>query len=284
MELLYAYEHLTCKNYVSDYHIGFSKKKLKKGEKLHFEDKYFNYFIFLLEGNMLLSCNEFRNHSCREGEMIFIAQDSSAEGEALLSDVEYILLSFDNQFTLCDQLALESLIAHEKKPTIFNKIEIRPPLMQVLDSVQFYLDYKILCKHLHAIKQKEIFLILRAFYTKEEIARFLSPMLNRDIDFKAFVLRHYQEVKTVEELATMCNMSVRSFNRKFNDYFDDSPYSWMLKQRSRHIKSKLADAKASFSSIIKEYGFSSPAHFTTYCKKQFGESPSIIRKQLIANS
>jgi AraC-like DNA-binding protein len=104
------------------------------------------------------------------------------------------------------------------------------------------------------------------------------------MDFKAFVLQHYQEVKTVEELAGMCKMSVRSFNRKFNEYFDDSPYSWMLKQKSRHIRSRLADSKTTFGHIIKEYGFSSPAHFTTYCKKQFGQAPSKLRKQLLSEN
>jgi AraC-like DNA-binding protein len=283
MELLYVQEHLVCKNYVSDYHIGFSDKKLKQGENIHLEDKYFNYFIFFLEGEAMVSCNEFRNHLCCNGEMVFIAQDSEADIEAI-TDVRYIFLSFDNQFTLCDQLALESLQPFDKKPAVFNKMDIRFPLQSVLDSILFYLEHKILCKHLHAIKQKEVFLVFRAFYTKEEMARFLAPMLNKDIDFKAFVLQHYQDVKTVEKLADMCKMSVRSFNRKFNDYFNDSPYSWMLKQKSRHIKTKLADGKTTFSTIIKEYGFSSPAHFTTYCKKQFGLSPSKLRKQLVAEN
>lgn len=283
MKLLYVQEHLTCKNYVSDFHIGFNSKELKQGETLELEDKYFNYLIFILEGEMMMSCNEFRNHLCVGGEMVFVSQDSTASGEAV-TDVKYMQLSFDNQFTLCDQLALESLQDFDKKPAVFNKIDIRTPLLSVLESVQFYLRHKILCKHLHVIKQKEVFLILRAFYAKEEIARFLSPMLNRDMDFKAFVLQHYQEVKTVEELAGMCKMSVRSFNRKFNDYFDDSPYSWMLKQKSRHIRTKLADGKVPFGTIIKEYGFSSPAHFTTYCKKQFGQSPSKLRKQLVSDN
>ncbi|MDR1557491.1 MAG: AraC family transcriptional regulator [Tannerellaceae bacterium] len=283
MQLLYVQEHLTCKNYVSDFHIGFSYYEVKEGESLRSTEKYFNYFIFLLEGEVMISCNEFRNHLCRGGEMIFIAQDSESVAETL-TEVKYVLLSFDNQFTLCDQLALESLQNNDKKPSIFNKIDIRPPLRLVLDSVLFYLEHKIQCRHLHAIKQKELFLIFRAFYTKEEMARFLSPMLNRNMDFKAFVLQHYQEVKTVEELANMCKISVRSFNRKFNEYFGDSPYSWMLKQKSRHIKTRLADGKTTFGSIIKEYGFSSPAHFTTYCKKQFGESPSKLRKQLLSES
>lgn len=283
MQLLYVQEHLSCKNYVSDFHIGFSYHEMKEGKNLPFTDKYFNYFIFLLEGEIMISCNEFRNHLCKEGEMVFIAQDSDSASETL-TDVKYVLLSFDNQFTLCDQLAVESLQSNNKKPLVFNKLDIRPPLRLVLDSVLFYLEHKIQCRHLHAIKQKELFLIFRAFYTKEEMARFLAPMLNKDIDFKAFVLQHYQEVKTVEELANMCKISVRSFNRKFNEYFGDSPYSWMLKQKSRHIKTRLADGKTTFGSIIKEYGFSSPAHFTTYCKKQFGESPSRLRKQLLSET
>jgi AraC-like DNA-binding protein len=282
MQLLYVQEHLTCKNYVSDFHIGFSYHEAKEGEQLHLIDKYFNHFVFLLEGEVMVSCNEFRNHLCREGEMIFIAQDAESTSETL-TEVRYVLLSFDNQFTLCDQLALESLQSNDKRPAIFNKLDVRPPLQLVLDSVLFYLEHKIQCRHLHAIKQKELFLIFRAFYSKEEMARFLAPMLNKNLDFKAFVLQHYQEVKTVEELAAMCKLSVRSFNRKFNEFFGDSPYSWMLKQKSRHIKTRLADGKTTFGSIIKEYGFSSPAHFTTYCKKQFGESPSRLRKQLLSN-
>ncbi|MDR1980491.1 MAG: AraC family transcriptional regulator [Tannerellaceae bacterium] len=280
MKLLYVNEHLRCKNYVSDFHIGFHYNEVKEGEIIHPGEKYFNYIIFLLEGEAAISCNEFRNQICRSGEMIFIAQDSDVCAKAS-TDVRYVLLSFDNQFTLCDQLALESLQAFDNQPPAFNKLDIRSSLLSVLDSIIFYLDHKIQCRHLHEIKQKEVFLVFRAFYTKEEMASFLSPMLTRNMDFRAFILQHYQEVKTIEELAVMCKMSVRSFNRKFNSYFHDSPYNWILKQKSRHIKTYLADGKTSFGKIIKEFGFSSPAHFTTYCKKQFGQSPSKLRKQLL---
>jgi len=118
--------------------------------------------------------------------------------------------------------------------------------------------------------------------TKEEMASFLSPILNRHLDFKSFILRHYQEVKTVDELAEMCHISIRSFNRKFNESFGDSPYSWMLKQKSRYVRNRLADGKIPFADIIKEFGFSSPAHFTTYCKKYFGCSPTQLRRKLVA--
>jgi AraC-like DNA-binding protein len=250
-----------------------------KDEQCSSTDKYFDYIIFFQEGSCMISCNEFRNHFCKAGEMVLIPQDADFSMRAI-TKLTYMQLSFDNQFTLCDQLALESLQKEYDGPPVLNKIEIRPPMQNVLDSIRFYLTHKIQCKHLHAMKQKEVFLIMRAFYTKGEMAHFLSPMLNKDINFKAFILQHYQEVKTVEELAALCKMSPRSFNRKFNDYFGASPYSWIMKQKSRHIRTKLADIKVPFRTIIQEYGFSSPAHFTTYCKKQFGLSPSKLRKQL----
>ncbi|MCD7936560.1 MAG: AraC family transcriptional regulator [Tannerellaceae bacterium] len=282
MKLFYVEEHLACKHYVSDFYIGFNHVHGKAGDVMDLVENNSNYLIFLLEGEMEFSSNVYNNLQVGGGQILFASQDSKCRGKAL-TDVNYLILSFDNQFTLCDQLALESLLPFAStEPT--HTLEIRPPMQMVLDSIIFFLKHKIQCRHLHSIKQKEIFLIFRTFYTKPEMASFLSPILNRDLDFKAFILKHYQEVKTVEELADLCHVSVRSFNRKFNEYFNDSPYSWILKQRSKHVKTRLADGKTTFADIIKEFGFSSPAHFTTYCKKHFGCSPSKLRRQLVAEN
>lgn len=282
MDLLYVEEHQACKNYVSDFHIGFNYKELEKDSTLHIEDKYYNYLLFLLEGEIVVSYNEFTNQPCSGGEMIFISQDMDFTGKTF-TQVRYILLSFDNQFTLCDQIALESLTPYSSQEESFHRLPIREPMKEVLKSVHFYLTHKIQCKHLHEAKQKEVFLVLKAFYTKQELAVFLSPIINKNMDFKAFILRNYQNVKTVEELAKLCNSSVRSLTRKFRTYFGDSPYSWMLKQRSRHIRNRLTDVNIPIGQIIKEFGFSSPAHFTSYCKKYYGMGPSKLRKEMKNN-
>jgi len=282
MDLLYVEEHQACKNYVSDFHIGFNYKEIEKDSTLYIEDKYYNYLLFLIEGEIVVSYNELTNQTCSGGEMIFISQDTDFTGKAV-TNAKYIILSFDNQFTLCDQMALESLSPYDKQEGSFNKLPIRGPMMEVLRSIHFYLIHKIRCKHLQEAKQKEVFLVLRAFYTKQELAEFLSPIINKNMDFKAFILKNYQNVKTVEELAKLCNSSVRSLTRKFRTYFSDSPYSWMLKQRSRHIRNRLADVNIPIGQIIKEFGFSSPAHFTSYCKKYYGMGPSRFRKEMKNN-
>ncbi len=278
MELLYVHEHLSCKNYISDFHIGFSIRELKKRDTLVFEDKFFNYMLFIKEGSLLVTNEAFENVPLEKNEMMFAAHntDFSARVE---SDTRLLLLSFNNPIHLCENLTMEDLKETEYEIADSYRLPIDYSMQMVIDSIGFYLEYKIQCRHLHADKQREVFMVLANFYTKQQVAGFLASLFeNNQMDFKAFVLKNYQEVKTVEELAKLSKSSVRSLTRKFRIHFGDSPYSWMLKQRSMHIKARLADPKVTISDIVKEFGFSSPAHFTSYCKKYFGETPSKMRK------
>jgi AraC-like DNA-binding protein len=267
------------KHLLSDFNIEFHFKHEKKDKTIQIKEKLLNHILFLLEGEMNISYNEFRNHLCKGGEMIFIPQDSIAAAEAF-TDVKYLLLSFNNQIILHEDLGWNELKEFDGERDIFHKLEIRQPMHDVIDSVVFYKENKIVCAHLDEVKEKEIFLMLKVFYTKQEVARFLKPLLKQDMDFKAYVIKHYTSAKSVEELAKLCDLSVRAFTRRFKTHFDDSPYRWILRQKANHIKILLADKKISMQAIIKEYGFSSPAHFTTYCKKQFGLTPSMYRNSL----
>jgi AraC-like DNA-binding protein len=263
----------------TDYSVIFGIKQEKKGKTVQLKEMHLNHLLFILEGEMNVSCNEFKNHLCVGGDMIFIARDANLMAETY-TEVQYLLLSFNNQIQIIEQLELGELKEHSNERSIFNKLEIRTPLQGVLDSILFYLNNKIKSRLLDEAKQKEIFLVMKIFYTEQELSRFLKPVLNQDMDFKAFVFKYYIEAKNVDELAQLCNLSVRSLTRKFKIYFGDSPYRWMLRQKAHHIKMVLVDKKIPMQQIIKEYGFSSPAHFTTYCKKHFGMTPSAYRKEL----
>lgn len=279
MEPVYKNELITSRYFVSDYTVNFSLRQAKKGDSIELEDNQLNYLIFLLEGEVNVSCNEFHNHLLSSNEVIFVAQDSAFATEAY-SDIKYLLLGFNNQIALFDQLGFADLNEFINERNVFSKLDIRPALQAVIESIIFYQDNKIRYQHLDDAKQKEIFLVFKTFYDKQELARFLKPILNQELDFKSFIIKHYMEAKNVEELSEICNLSIRSLTRKFKHFFGESPYKWMLTQKAHHVKILLADKKIPMQEIIKEYGFSSPAHFTTYCKKQFGITPSALRKEL----
>jgi AraC-like DNA-binding protein len=269
-------EQVDKKHLSSDFCVEFSLKRESKDKSIQINEKHLNHILFVLEGEINMSYHEFRNHFCTAGNMIFIPQDAIAVVDAY-TDIEYVMLSFNNQMILHEELNWSELKEFDRERDIFHKLDIRPPLMDVLDSIVYYQKNEITSSYLHEVKEKEVFLMLKVFYTKQEVARFLKPLLGEDLDFKTYVMKQYTNAKNVDALAKLCNMSTRTFARRFKQYFNDSPYRWILKQRSSHIKMLLADSNISMHAIIKEYGFSSPAHFTTYCKRQFGVTPSVYR-------
>lgn len=91
---------------------------------------------------------------------------------------------------------------------------------------------------MHILKQQEIILILRGFYTKSELALFFAGVSGIGRKFEDFIIENYQKVKTVKEFASLCCVSERSFNRKFQHCFNQSPYQWMQDRKAELIREK----------------------------------------------
>jgi AraC-like DNA-binding protein len=164
---------------------------------------------------------------------------------------------------------------HNHNPTL----NIVPPLSQFLSFLVFCLNEGASCKHFHELKHKELFFILRFFYTKQEMANLFSPIISSDLNFKSIVLSNYTNVNSIKELAQICNHSISTFNRLFKKNFDENPYTWMQNQKLKYIIGKLSDKNIPLAQIIDEFGFSSPGHFTTFCKKHLNMTPSQYRNQ-----
>ncbi len=278
MKVLYLEEHLACTNYATDIYSGFSFYRFKSGEEFRIEPRNLHYLFFFLEGIIELSCNEFKKRPYAANTMVFFSKENLITG-FVKSPAEFVLLTFDSrQITSCKKMSLETICRQvQVKSCDYSGLPIIEPVLNVLKSVRFYWEQQLRCVHLFDIKLYEILFVLIAFYTKEELGHFFAPFLSKNIAFKDFVLDNYMKVKTVEELADLYHTSVRSFSRKFKQYFGNSPYNWMLEQKSKHIKAELLDHSVFLNDIIEEYGFSSPSHFSAYCKKHFGKSPREFR-------
>lgn len=103
-------------------------------------------------------------------------------------------------------------------------------------------------------------------------------MISKDLDFKGIVLRNYKSVTSIKELAQKCNHSLSSFSRHFKTVFNENPYTWFQKQKLEHIKIRLKDKHISLNQIVDEFNFSSPGHFSSFCKKHLQMPPSEYRR------
>jgi len=279
MSVFYLDEHRSCSNYVSDYNIGFKSCQIKQGEFIIPANKDYHCLFFLMSGHVNLFYDAQTFH-LRKDTVWFIPMSSEYKIYAT-TDVTIVMNYFNRPIDLCEKTALESLSAFlEQKPHSF-MLRINMPLKKFLTALIFYLNEGIFCKHFHEIKQKELFFILRYFYTKREVAGLFASIISNNLDFKNIVLANYLHASSVKELAQICNYSLSSFNRVFKKNFDENPYIWLQNQKIKYITGRLSDKSIPLGQIIDEFRFSSPSHFTIFCKKHLNLTPSQFRKQHI---
>lgn len=280
MGLFYIDEHASCSHYVSDKEHGFLFREFKEKERLEVQRISSNVILFVLEGQLEVAYNEFSVRKMEENQMILLPKASRVYGTAY-DNTKVMAFKFTEISHLCNKYSLQNLASHTHSISYnFRAQSIKEPVQKFLELLSFCLADGLNCKYYHELKADEVMILYRVYYTKEELAEFFYPILGLSIDFRALVLSNYRDARTVEELAQKTGYSVSKFKRKFNEEFDEPAYQWMQKQKAKHIKYKLSFETIDFATIIDEFGFSSPAHFSRFCKTQFGKTPSDYRKQL----
>jgi AraC-like DNA-binding protein len=278
-DLFYLEEHNSCRKYKSDFRTGFKYSTVKAGASLDEIDTSYNHILFITEGRVIVNCNEHIGQEIRKNECILIPKDAKASCRAL-QDGGMLVMTFDVLQNACDKALLYS--CHEQYAQSvyqFTPTPVRRPLTSFIDLLVYYLKDGIDCEHLHEIKEKEFFLVLRRCYSEEEIINLLHPIMGIS-GFKAFVLQNYMNVYNVTELAELAGMHRTLFDIRFREVFGMSARQWMLRQMAKHIRYKATDPEATIRGIIDEFKFSSATHFCRFCRQQFKCTP----KELLRNS
>lgn len=276
--LFYIEEHASCCKYKSDSETGFRYKEAKAGNSIGRMNTSYYHLIFLREGLLTINCNEFIGRKLQKEECIMIPRSSEMSCKAL-QDSSIMVMSFDVLQNVCDKDMLHSyrpLVSHTAFS--FTPVPIRYPLTSFLDLLAAYLNGGIGCEHLHEIKQKEFFLVLRRCYSKDEIVNLLHPVIGIS-DFKNFVLQNYKQVENVGELADRSGMGRTAFDCKFREVFGISTRQWMLKRTAAHIQYKIMDPETSIKDVMNEFNFNSATHFNRFCKQQFHCTPGELLKR-----
>ncbi|MEG0559179.1 MAG: AraC family transcriptional regulator [Muribaculaceae bacterium] len=281
MNTCFYEKHSECSSFVSDERVGFKYIKAEEGSTLKIEYVKEKHIFFFIEGSVKMRYNEFNNHEFNAGEIVFLPKSADCIAE-VLTPCKMIVLAYDCPAKICDKSTLrEMLINSPGVRYSFKGTPIKPELMQYLALLRIYLQKGINCRYIHDLKMKELFLLFKFYYTKEELVQLFYPMIGNSIDFRGKIMENYLSVKTVKDLAKICNYSESRFNDLFMAEFNESPYQWIQKQKAKHIKGKLIDADITIKEIVNEFNFTSPSHFHKFCMKYLGGSPAKIRQQII---
>lgn len=281
---LFFCEHRDCQVCTETTDKGFRYIETVKGEKYVFDMIDTHTIVFILAGEALISCNEFFNISFKEGEIALWPMRSRCVWESLTNTAAIVLIG-DNDLTPCDKKALKEH-ADLWLNTIpeFKGLPIKPRVREFLYSVKNYLDDGITCPYLYKAKQRELSIMLRAYYSPKELATFFLPTVQTTHEFEQFVMVNYLQMKGVKEFVDLSGMNFHTFNRKFKAHFNESPYQWLIKQKAKHIYHELVATGKNLAAIAKEFHFADASHFNRFCKSTLGASPSQIRKRATGRS
>lgn len=258
--------------------------EVTKGENFYFEVVDAYAIVFILDGKVEVSCNKYTNRLLQAEEVALWQTNTNYMWEAI-TDATGIVFTGNNTMTLCDKKYLSEYADNWlNSVSDYKYLLMKPRLMEFLYSIKNYLDDGVTCPYLHECKEWELTLIFRAYYSPEELMNFFLPLICHVHEFESFVMNNYLKMKGVKEFVDLSGMNLSTFNRKFKFYFGESPYQWLIKQRAKHIYQELTTTNKSFSKIAKDFYFTDSSHFNHYCKSMFGNPPSKIREQLLAEN
>ncbi len=279
-DILYLDEHTSCRHYVSDYRCSFNYDELAEGAEMHFEEIKHNYLGFILEGEQMIDCNEFKERRVKAGDIVLIPKMANFHGRALTAGRMLVCL-FDVPQNVCDKFSLHSYWPLCKEIEYdFRPAPIVPQMRAFADTLVYYLRQGVNCEHFHEMKQQEMFLVFRWFYTKEQLAELFYPLVGGSLDFKSLIVENYANVANVEELAGLAHMSRSTFDETFKREFGMPAGKWLAQRKAQNVLHRMAEPGATLADIMIRFDFNSPPELTRFCKQHFGRTPTEIMKNM----
>ena len=280
MDILYPEQHRGCMEYRRQGAIRFRFSAFPNPHLPESLEIQRSTVLFLLDGEISVTCDNFSDKILRANEMA-LCPAHSCTYVRIIQPGHFISCAFTELQNLCNRLSFQNL--HNFVPKNFRYdytiLPVRPRIREYLTLLRHGLEDGLGCTHFHEMKGQELFLLLRAYYTNEELASFFFPLLGENLDFKNWIRMNYQLFLPIKDFAAMANMSVDTFKRTFKKEFGMPIHKWLTEQKAHLVCRDIMLGKQTLAEIADRYRFSSQAYLCTFCKTRLGKTPQELRTQ-----
>ncbi len=127
-------------------------------------------------------------------------------------------------------------------------------------------------------KLKEFVLLISKTGNAPSHLHFISALFNKNAtEFKTTIKNNMYSSLSLEQLATLCGMSISTFKRNFKDTFNDNPAEYLLRMKLIRCSELLLSSDQRVSDIAYDCGFESLSTFNRSFKALFNYSPTNYR-------
>ena len=107
----------------------------------------------------------------------------------------------------------------------------------------------------------------------------ISPVPPETAEIQACLDEHFAEPLRMEQLAARYGMSLPTFNSRFREAFNMTPYQYLIQTRLLHAAHLLGESNLTIKEICTLSGYGSPFHFSTEFSRFYGCSPREFRRR-----
>jgi AraC-like DNA-binding protein len=93
------------------------------------------------------------------------------------------------------------------------------------------------------------------------------------------ISQRYNSAITNKDLAKVCGLSLRAFERQFRATYGCSPHDYLRQLRVRMSCRALVFSSVTLAGIASDYGFADQSHFTKEFRRIMGETPRAYRER-----
>ena len=259
---------------------GFYRKTCKAGEVIIIDRSHTSSIVFVTKGSCVIDSNERTDYHVDDNHVLLCYQDYSYEFKAE-TDLELIVCYFANPGAACNMGALSKQL--RKKGDFqyeFRALPFHESFDEYLSLLNKYLDSDIRCAHMHHSMMELVFINFRFFYNQDEQLNFFYNLFGHTVSFIALIENNRSKAKNLKQLAEMCGYTINQFNEIFRRHITDkTPREWIQDSRRVEILNDIKYTDIRLYDLSEKYGFSGPGNFCAYCKREFGELPSHIRRR-----
>lgn len=245
-------------------------------------DTAHSFFFILLEGEISVTYDSISHRDLKAGDCILIMRQSCYRITIKKPAIGLRVLDSELFSQSCARI-FGDLTKFIPKGFSYRFTVLSAPkaILDMHKSVARAITDGKACRQLFILWSETLTLMMHSYFTAEEIACFLSPIIASDYDFRQMVVKNSLSAKDLPQLASLCGMSLSTFKRHFKHTFHSPAHTWIAARKAHFIYSEIINTRKTFIEIAKQFGISSSAYLTAFCKQHFNMTPQEIRRSSI---
>lgn len=243
--------------------------------------------LFMIEGELSGQIGKTNNIAIPSGCILFLPTGCEYCLKTS-STARFMLIRLLEQVRFCESELVDSLSkkTSDLKKIIHTKVQEQMSLLYMNSAIHIYinsLEYsfnkELICPYYFETKIKELFHLLKAHYSQQQLARFFKDALNPDSLFSHFIVSNWHKYNSLSQLSEALNMSISGFEKRFKRVFESSPAKWINTQKAQRIKLAIRSEQTPLKELGMRFGFATKSTFNDFCKRNLGNTPGEIRKE-----